>query len=78
MIYNDQRKWLTVKEKDKEHQGEDLNEQKFGWHGTKTLMMEQENGNEDKIINMSFFPKFFDWFTVQSKFQLAQKPGIRS
>ena len=28
MIYNDQGKWLTVKEKEKKHQGEDFNEQK--------------------------------------------------
>ena len=39
--------------------------------------MEQENGNEDKIINISFFPKSFDWFTVQSKFKLAQQRGIK-
>ena len=39
--------------------------------------MKQENRNEDKIINMSFFPKYFDWFTVQSKkFQFAQKRDI--
>ena len=39
--------------------------------------MGQENGNEDKIISMSFFPKYFDWFTVQSKkFQLAQQCDI--
>ena len=39
--------------------------------------MEKENGNEDKIINMSFFLKYFDWFTVQSKkFQLAQQRDI--
>ena len=31
--------------------------------------MEQENGDEDKIINMPFFPKSFDWFTMQSKGQ---------
>ena len=36
--------------------------------------MVQENGNEDKIINISFFPKYFDWFTVQSKsFNLLSK-----
>ena len=29
--------------------------------------MEQENENEDKIINMSFLQKYFDWLTVQSK-----------
>ena len=39
--------------------------------------MEKENGNEDKIINMSFFLKYFDWFTVQSKkLQLAQQCDI--
>ena len=39
--------------------------------------MEQENRNEDKIINISFFPKSFDWFIVQSKkFQLAQRRDI--
>ena len=31
--------------------------------------MEQENGDGDKIINMPFFPKSFDRFTLQSKVQ---------
>ena len=36
------------------------------------LKMKQENGNEDKIINVSSVPKYCDWFIAQSKkFQLA-------
>ena len=39
--------------------------------------MEQENRNEGKIINISFFAKSFDWFIVQrKKFQLAQQRDI--
>ena len=37
MTYNDQRKCLIVKEKDKEYRDEDLNDQKFAGHDTKTL-----------------------------------------
>lgn len=32
--------------------------------------MEQENGNEDKIVNMSFLPKYLDWLIVQFKKKL--------
>ena len=32
--------------------------------------MEQENGNEDEIVNMSFLPKYLDWLIVQSKKKL--------
>ena len=40
------------------------------WHDkTPKPYMEQENGGEDKIINMPFFPKSFDRFTMQSKVQ---------
>ena len=36
--------------------------------------MEQENVKEDKIVNMSFFPRYFDWFTMHNKkFQLIQQ-----
>ena len=80
MSYNYQRKWLTVKEKDKEHHGEDLNEQKtsivlchailksVAWHDTKTLHGAGKL-RWSKIINMPFFPKSFNWFTMQSKVQ---------
>ena len=34
--------------------------------------MEQENGNENKIINMSFFSKYL----IGKKFQLAQQCDI--
>ena len=35
--------------------------------------MEQENGNEDEIVNMSFLPKYLDWLIVQSKKKIAQQ-----
>lgn len=39
--------------------------------------MGQGNGKEDWIISMSFIPKYFDWFTVQSKkLQLAQQCDV--
>ena len=39
--------------------------------------MGQGNVNEDRIINMSFIPKYFDWFIMQSKkLQLAQQCDV--
>ena len=37
--------------------------------------MEQENGNENKIINMSFLSKYF---FIGKKFQLAHQRDIAS